>query len=409
MEGAEKTFPEQSVPAVWPIKDIFVGLSIPAAYNLLVYMLSDIKILMYRPWLSRPFFYFLYIMYHVTLLLYALFICKKRNFWPLIKPAPPRSLLKLFFKSVGIVFLLNFFTGLLVLIIESLFGIESTVPKGWQAAIYAPNSFILLTTLVLAFTLGPVVEEIFFRGFLYNALKTRVSYKLAAVFQATVFSALHFYDLVNTLIILLWGIFFLVIYEKSKNLLAPIFVHGIKNAFWAVPLIILTLQNFHSPAYTWSEALKRPEWFNTQPAPIIENKERGYKQLEYAINQWGSKGARKWKMAINALNAVCEWFPEDEKACSNAKLQIAEIYYYYLQDFRRAVIEADNLLSNCPEEKRLCAKAMAYKGWAYYMLKDFDNSRREFKRIVKEFKEFKESYDSAQRGLEWLAVVDNDE
>ena len=208
--------------------------------------------------------------------------------------------------------------------------------------------------------------------------------------------------LLNTLIVFLGGVGLALAYEKRKTLLSPIFVHIMKNAMFMVPILFLALQNFYIPAKTWSEAKIKPKWLKSNPPKQIERQNNGSEQWQYAIDTWGSKGSKKWKMEVNAFEAVCFWFPEDETSCAKARLSIGTVYSGYLMDQRRAIIEVDKLLSQYPDEKEQIAQALCVKGWAYYMLKDFKCSKECFDKVIDEFKEYDYSYESAKQGIKWL-------
>jgi membrane protease YdiL (CAAX protease family) len=382
----------------WPLRDLAFGILIPIAY----YALGHLNLLKYKPWIAVPFYFALYIFNALMLILYSLYICKKRGFWPVLEIRPSSKLLKEFLKSLPIVLLIMLVIGLTGLLLEVILKREIGTPGVWQWATYAPNSILLVIVLILAFTLGPVVEEIFFRGFLYNGLKTRFPALIAASFQAVIFSAIHGYELLNSVLIFLLGIALAIVYEKRQTLLSPIFVHGMINAIWAIPLLILTLQNFHTPAMNWNEAQTRPSWFKAYPSEEIERQKDGMEQWQYAINKWGSKGSRQWKKEANAFNALCMWFPEDRTACAKAKLGIAAIYVHYLRDYRRGIVEANDLLSQYPDQEEQCASVLSEIGLAYLMLKDFKNSRISFERVINDFRDHKDALESAQKGIKWL-------
>jgi tetratricopeptide (TPR) repeat protein len=178
------------------------------------------------------------------------------------------------------------------------------------------------------------------------------------------------------------------------------------NALVLIPLLIVALQNIHSPATDWDEARTYPSWFKSSPPVEIERQKDGMQQWKYSIDTWGSKGSKNWKKEANAFNAVCTWFPEDRLPCAKAKLGIVVIYRYYLNDYRRAIIEADRLLSEYPEQKEQCASALAEKGWSYYLLKDFGNSRLAFTKVANEFSEYPDALKLADRGIEGLDFLE---
>jgi len=92
---------------------------------------------------------------------------------------------------------------------------------------------ILAGTMVIA--VAPVVEEFFFRGFFYRALRGRMSIAVAALVDGIVFGIIHFqFDGVDGLLILpplaVLGVLFCLVYEKTGTLLAPIGMHAFNNA-----------------------------------------------------------------------------------------------------------------------------------------------------------------------------------
>ena len=399
--------PENITTAAWRPIDLVLGVSIPAFLYIFGYALLHFDAIIHRPWIAGPFYFVCWVASFLILLVFAIYVCKKRGFWPLVRPVPATELLKGLLSSFVIALLINIIAGYLVKLLSVAVKMEIIAPKAWQYAKYAPSSTTLVGILIFSFTLGPLVEEVFFRGFLYNALKTRVSLAIAATFQAALFSFWHRYDFLNSFYIFIVGLAFVIVYEKRKNLLAPIFVHGIMNALWAVPLLLLTLNNFHIPAANWDQAMIKPNWIMISPSKQIERQKDGMQQWQYAIDTWGSKGSRQWKKEMNAFNAVCVWFPEDRKACSKARLGMVDIYFYYLKDYRRAIIEADTVLSKYADQKEECAKALTVQGWSYYMLKDFQNSRKVFSKVLNEYKEYKRAFESAQLGFKWLDIVEN--
>lgn len=90
------------------------------------------------------------------------------------------------------------------------------------------NAPFLFYTSLFAAVLGPVIEELFFRGFMYNALKRRLGIVGAMVVTAAFFAALHAHA-VGFLPILALGIALAYIYEKTGTLVAPITVHVTHN------------------------------------------------------------------------------------------------------------------------------------------------------------------------------------
>lgn len=98
----------------------------------------------------------------------------------------------------------------------------------------------LLENLVdaLAFVvIVPVVEEIFFRGFLLNRWWRKYGVPRAVAFSSVVFAILHV-DIIGAL---LFAVIVSLIYVKTKSLIGPIIVHASNNA---IPILENLIEGF---------------------------------------------------------------------------------------------------------------------------------------------------------------------
>jgi CAAX protease family protein len=89
---------------------------------------------------------------------------------------------------------------------------------------------VALAVIVVA----PVSEELFFRGFFYRALRSRLRVWSAALIDGLVFASLHFegVDTAITLpVIAVFGVLQCLIYEHTGSLFAVIAVHAAFNIF----------------------------------------------------------------------------------------------------------------------------------------------------------------------------------
>ena len=97
-----------------------------------------------------------------------------------------------------------------------------------------------LLTFFAVTVFAPVVEELFFRGFIYGGLRGRIG---ATNIGATIVSALIFTALHSTLdqfiSILVLGLFLAWLYEKTGSLIPGIVFHGVNNAIALVALYAL--------------------------------------------------------------------------------------------------------------------------------------------------------------------------
>jgi membrane protease YdiL (CAAX protease family) len=92
----------------------------------------------------------------------------------------------------------------------------------------------LIAAGTMVIVVAPFVEELFFRGFFYRALRTRYPIVLAALTDGLIFGLIHFgFDGADGLLILpplaFLGIIFCLVYEKTKSLWAVVGMHVFNN------------------------------------------------------------------------------------------------------------------------------------------------------------------------------------
>ncbi len=87
---------------------------------------------------------------------------------------------------------------------------------------------LLLVLTVLVTFLGPVAEELFFRGFAYPVLRKRIGIKWAMILVSAVFALLHL-NVIAFFPIFALGLLLAYLYEKTGSLMPSITVHVIHN------------------------------------------------------------------------------------------------------------------------------------------------------------------------------------
>jgi len=121
--------------------------------------------------------------------------------------------------------ILSFFFNLLYGLFLALFGQRAQVD---YVAIFANLSspwWLLLAGIVVA----PVVEEIFFRGFLFAGLRGRYGWQRAALISAALFALIHVQPLAVPPIFIL-GLIFAFLYQRSGSIWPAIAMHVSTNA-----------------------------------------------------------------------------------------------------------------------------------------------------------------------------------
>jgi membrane protease YdiL (CAAX protease family) len=97
---------------------------------------------------------------------------------------------------------------------------------------------IFLSTAVLA----PFVEEIFFRGFLYRLLRTRLPIWAAVVVSAALFAAAHGIPVLFPALFYA-GVVYALVVERTKSLYCSMILHGLQNSVFVLGYFLITAKH----------------------------------------------------------------------------------------------------------------------------------------------------------------------
>jgi membrane protease YdiL (CAAX protease family) len=91
------------------------------------------------------------------------------------------------------------------------------------------NLLLAIATGMLLVVVAPFAEEMFFRGFLYQAFRNSFGVLPGALLSAVIFGAIHFefFKLVQLAIL---GVILALLFEKTQSLWPPIMLHAVNNA-----------------------------------------------------------------------------------------------------------------------------------------------------------------------------------
>ena len=106
------------------------------------------------------------------------------------------------------------------------------------AEMASPGWFLLAGAVV-----APIVEEIFFRGFVFAGLRVAYGWKGAALLSSTLFAVIHFQPLAILPLVLL-GYFFAYLYQRSGSIWPAILMHMTINS---VTLGVAYMTAQHAP------------------------------------------------------------------------------------------------------------------------------------------------------------------
>lgn len=87
----------------------------------------------------------------------------------------------------------------------------------------------IVVNLITTGILGPILEELIFRGIIYNKLKSIHKHSVAAVVTGLIFGLLHG-NLVQFIYTFFFNFILIKSYEKENNILIPIIIHISANS-----------------------------------------------------------------------------------------------------------------------------------------------------------------------------------
>lgn len=143
---------------------------------------------------------------------------------------------------LGIVSYVSFFpifiaSLILVIFVVNITGFKPPPQPVVELFVKVDNPKILMYLTIFVTIVGPIAEEIFFRGFAYNAIKKAFGVKLSLAITAIAFAVLHT-DLVGLLPITCLGFLLGYVYEKRGSLIPSITIHMIHNTLTVFALFL---------------------------------------------------------------------------------------------------------------------------------------------------------------------------
>jgi len=134
--------------------------------------------------------------------------------------------LKYFLIGVALCIILNVFYGVST-------RLSRNVPE--QYAVFMQYSpFQKLLDLVNSIIIAPVLEEIFFRGFIFRILKNRYDVFWGAIVSTIIFVLFHGIKIETVINIGILGLIFVYVYHKTESILLTALTHSICSASWLI-------------------------------------------------------------------------------------------------------------------------------------------------------------------------------
>ena len=104
------------------------------------------------------------------------------------------------------------------------------------------NNSNIIVTLISTGLIGPIIEELMFRGIIYNELKNKYS-NMKAILITTAFFAIIHINVIQIIYTFALGFILIFVYEKYQNIKAPIILHMASNITTTLFLPILIQNN----------------------------------------------------------------------------------------------------------------------------------------------------------------------
>ncbi|QOV11193.1 CPBP family intramembrane glutamic endopeptidase [Viridibacillus arvi] len=96
--------------------------------------------------------------------------------------------------------------------------------------------FTVLIAFISAVVISPIYEEIFYRGFIYRWLRTRIGFIGAILLSSIIFTIVHIPTYNVMPVNFFSGIIFALAYERTNSIWPSVIIHGLTNGI----MVLLT-------------------------------------------------------------------------------------------------------------------------------------------------------------------------
>lgn len=114
---------------------------------------------------------------------------------------------------------------------------SNTLPVSpWEQSLMSNDLVSILFYVAVVSLVAPIWEEMIFRGFLLPSITRYFRVDVAVLLSSLIFALAHF-SMERLIPLTFLGMLMCVVYIRSRNILAPIILHSLWNAFAFVELI----------------------------------------------------------------------------------------------------------------------------------------------------------------------------
>ena len=202
------------------IRDLIVGIIIALILTILVAAVFPVIDN------SEDLFYIVFLLFVTLLFVWALRGAKglDRNFEQLFENDTKKEILIVFATNL----LFAFFVTFLISYLDILMGIgDPNWISMWDVGTVDIDSSVILLDAIGAIIFAPLIEELIFRGVLFNRLKIRTGILPAMIISSFIFAIGHEFGGITSAF--LFGMCMCILYLKTDNILVPMSVHFLNN------------------------------------------------------------------------------------------------------------------------------------------------------------------------------------
>ncbi|WP_121615414.1 CPBP family intramembrane glutamic endopeptidase [Virgibacillus halodenitrificans] len=164
---------------------------------------------------------------------YFIAICPKKLSW---SEVGVQAFAARYWKMIIVFSVILLFGAVLIVVLTSFVG--NTWENSKTAAIQQRVTFIsFLIAFISAAIISPIYEEIFYRGFLYRWLRTRIGLLGAILLSSIIFTAIHIPTYNAMPVNFFSGVIFAVAYERTGSIWPSVIIHGLTNGI----MVLLTV------------------------------------------------------------------------------------------------------------------------------------------------------------------------
>lgn len=202
------------------IKELIVGI-------ILTFILSGILMLIFPEiYESDELFFIVFLLIGALLFVWALRGTKglDQNIENIFEENTKKEIIYVFLINILFAFLFTF----LISSVDILIGMsDPTWTSIWNVDKVDIDSSVVILDAIGAIIFAPIMEELVFRGILFNRLKIRTGIIPAMLISSFLFAIGH--DFGGIISAFLFGICMCILYLKTDNILVPMSVHFINN------------------------------------------------------------------------------------------------------------------------------------------------------------------------------------